>query len=198
MTKIKICGLTSENDIEAVNAVKPDYAGFVFAESRRQVTPELARKLRALLDPGIIPVGVFVNAAPDTINGLFNSGVIQYAQLHGGESEEYIYKLRERGIPIIQAIRDGRGDTISDYANYHLFDAKQGGGGTVFNWDNLPDTGKAFFLAGGIGLHNIQAALKLQPYAIDISSGAETDGIKNAEKIKQLVAACRGEARLAR
>jgi phosphoribosylanthranilate isomerase len=192
MTKIKICGLTSDADIEIVNAEKPDYIGFVFAESRRQITPERARELRALLDPDIIPVGVFVNSDPDIIGGLFDSGVIQIAQLHGGESEDYIYDLRGSGVPIIQAIRDGRGDKPSRQAAFHLFDSPQGGSGAAFDWRNLPDTGKAFFLAGGIGLHNIQAALQLQPYAIDISSGAETDGVKNREKIRQLIAACRG------
>ena len=94
MTKIKLCGLSRPEDIAAANALKPDFIGFVFAASRRQVTPEAALRLRRLLDPAIPAVGVFVDEAPDRVADLLNRGVIQIAQLHGCEGEEDLARLR--------------------------------------------------------------------------------------------------------
>ena len=107
MTKIKLCGLSRPQDIEAANALKPDYTGFVFArKSRRYVSPERARTLREALDPGICAVGVFVREEPEAVAALLESGVIDIAQLHGGEDEAYIRVLRRlTDRPLIQAFR---------------------------------------------------------------------------------------------
>jgi phosphoribosylanthranilate isomerase len=194
LTKIKICGFTREDEIECANIALPDYAGFVFAPSRRQVTPVLAGKLRQRLDPRVVTVGVFVNADTDAISRLYLDGVIAMAQLHGGEDHGTIERLKSRGVPVIQAIRAGRGDTMSPLADFYLLDGYNGGAGRTFDWGAIPQTDKPYLLAGGIDAENIAAALALQPYAVDISSGAETDGVKNLTKIDALVRSVRREA----
>ncbi|MDR0839475.1 MAG: phosphoribosylanthranilate isomerase [Oscillospiraceae bacterium] len=192
MTKIKICGLMRETDIDAVNAAKPDYVGFVFAESRRRVTPERASELRRALAPGIVPVGVFVNSPLRDIMSLLDSGTIEIAQLHGGEHDDYISVLRDCGATVIQAIRHGRGDVPCALADFHLFDAPRGGSGETFDHRTIQSTDRPHFLAGGISAQNLAAALALNPFAVDISSGAETDGLKDFSKIQELVNICRG------
>ena len=195
--KIKICGLFREEDIDYVNEAMPDYAGFVFAPSKRQVAAELASRLRRRLAEGITPVGVFINALATDIAALYRDGVISIAQLHGDEDEDYIARLKEEcgdtPVPVIKVIKSeslkslarGHGGT----ADYYLFDSGAGSGKT-FNWDilNPPHSlfDKPWFLAGGIGMDNIEKALVLNPFAIDISSGAETDGVKDREKILRL------------
>lgn len=192
MSKIKICGLFRQNDIDYVNEAKPDYIGFVFAKSRRQVTPETAWKLRNRLDSSIVPVGVFVNAAVENIEQAYNEGIIRLAQLHGQEDEEYIQRLRQRcAVPVIKAMRvDTAGDILkwqTSSADFLLLDNGTGGTGKAFNWALIPDIKKAYFLAGGINPENIENALRLSPFCIDVSSGAETDGVKDKEKIRYLV-----------
>ena len=144
MTKIKLCGLTRECDIEYANELAPDYIGFVFAEkSKRYVTPEKACLLRRKLSGGIIPVGVFVNEAPDFIADLLTQNIIDAVQLHGTEDEEYIRNLRKlTDRPIIKAFRI---ETETDVeaankssADYVLLDSG-GGTGTVFDWALLKD-----------------------------------------------------------
>jgi len=196
--RIKICGLFREQDIEYVNEARPDYCGFVFAESRRRVSPALAARLRTRLADGIIPVGVFVNAPAGDIAALYQDGVISIAQLHGAEDVEYIARLKEAAIshgapiPVIKVIiseelKQGATDTAG--ADYYLVDSGAGSGKT-FNWDLLKSQkfNKPWFLAGGIGLDNIEQAMALAPFAVDISGGAETDGIKDRQKILQLTA----------
>jgi phosphoribosylanthranilate isomerase len=188
MVRIKICGLKTPEDITAVNTALPDYIGFVFTEnSRRYISPETAKKLSAALDPGIIPVGVFVNAETALITELYRDGVIKIAQLHGGESFKEIETLKTSGVPVIQAIRFGRGDTLCPLADYYLFDGASGGSGKSFDWSSVPDTDKPVFLAGGINTDNISAALDTRPYAIDVSSGAESGVGKDSAKIAALV-----------
>ena len=95
MTRIKLCGLTRLCDIEEANSLLPDYIGFVFAaKSKRYISPEAAGRLREALNPSVCAVGVFVREAPEYVAGLLNSGVIDLAQLHGGEDEQYIEQLR--------------------------------------------------------------------------------------------------------
>jgi phosphoribosylanthranilate isomerase len=208
MTKIKICGLFRDEDIEFANEAGPDYAGFVFAPSRRQVSPRRAGQLRARLREGIIPVGVFVNAPADEIISLYDRGIIAMAQLHGGEGRPYIAALKERrALPLIRAVliegRDGlRGEDIAagqdlvspqGGPDFLLFDHGKGGTGQAFDWGllkDMPEPGifsSSCFLAGGIGMHNIAEALAYRPYGIDVSSGAETHGIKDRVKMIRLV-----------
>jgi phosphoribosylanthranilate isomerase len=203
--KIKICGLFREQDIEYANEARPDYIGFVFAESRRRVSPALAARLRRRLLGGIVPAGVFVDAPVDAIAALYRDGVIGIAQLHGGENAAYIDRLRaataadgREPVPVIKTIKSGElenADVIAPNADGYLVDSGAGSG-KPFDWDILRREesgirGKPWFLAGGIGLDNIEAAIALNPCAVDISSGAETNGVKDREKMLQLTAAVR-------
>lgn len=201
--KIKLCGLTRPCDIEAVNELQPDYIGFVFAKkSRRYVSPEKAEELKAMLAPGIQAVGVFVNEEPEQIVSLLEAGTIDVAQLHGQEGEREIRRLRElTDHPLIQAFRI---DTEQDVeranastADYVLLDSGAGGTGTVFDWDLLQAIRRPYFLAGGLDTENLGTVkAKLNPYGIDVSSGIETDGYKDKEKMTAFVAAARKEGTL--
>lgn len=198
--KIKLCGLTRPCDIEAVNELQPDYIGFVFAKkSRRYVSPEKAEELKAMLAPGIQAVGVFVNEEPEQIAALLEAGTIDVAQLHGQESETEIRRLRElTDHPLIQAFRI---DTEQDVeranastADYVLLDSGAGGTGTVFDWNLLRAIRRPYFLAGGLDTENLGTVkAKLNPYGVDVSSGIETGGYKDKEKMTAFVAAARKE-----
>jgi len=197
MVKIKICGIRRLEDISMVNKYRPDYIGFVFADSKRQVSHDLAAKLKSNLDSDIISVGVFVDANSEEIIELFNEGVIEIAQLHGDESEEYINALKEKTnneLKIIKAIEMSEDKDLLDYDNldidYLLLDSGKGSGKT-FDWRLIRnDLKKEFFLAGGLNSTNIKEALEqFNPYAIDLSSSLETDGFKDENKIKEIMEA---------
>lgn len=198
MTKIKICGLRREEDIAYVNECKPDYVGFVFAKSKRQVTKEQAQKLKSLLNPDITAVGVFVNEEITKVAEYVQEEIIDMVQLHGDESDEYIKKLRRmiNDEKIIKAVRvAGKEDVIASErisADYILFDTfsvgEYGGTGTIFDWEMVKEIKRPFFLAGGINGSNIELAVSdINPYAIDISSAVEKDGYKDREKIIDIV-----------
>jgi phosphoribosylanthranilate isomerase len=193
LTKIKICGLSRLCDIEAVNAAKPDYAGFVFAESRRRVTPTQAADLRKTLSPDIMSVGVFVNEPIDNIMLLIRSNIIEIIQLHGNETEGYISKIKAlTSKPVIKAISITKTGDVQRWENtcadYLLLDNKAGGTGESFDWGLIGEIQKPFFLAGGLNIQNIKAAIrKTNPFAVDISSGVETNGSKDGDKIISIV-----------
>ncbi len=198
MTKIKICGLRREEDVDYVNACRPDYAGFVFAESKRKVTKEQAKHLRSQLEQGIVPVGVFVNETIDTIVELVEEGVIEVIQLHGDETESYIEALRWRvgNVKIIKAVRVASKEDVTDcettIADYLLFDSRTlegyGGTGKQFDWKLIAQIQKPFFLAGGIHTENVEEAIKMtRPFAVDVSSSVETNGYKDRDKIIEIV-----------
>ena len=200
MTRIKLCGLTRPCDIEWANDLRPDYIGFVFArKSRRYVSPEIAKALRAELDPAIQAVGVFVNEAPEVVADLLNTGVIDLAQLHGGEDEDYIKALRKlTDRPLIQAFRvENTADlerARQSTADHVLLDSGAGGTGMAFDWSVLKDFDRPFFLAGGLGQDNVVRAIKaVHPFAVDVSSGIETDGAKDCIKMTAFVNAVRHE-----
>jgi phosphoribosylanthranilate isomerase len=207
--KIKICGVSREEDIEYINEARPDYTGFVFAESKRKVTPAQAAKLRRRLAEGIAAVGVFVDTTIEDIAGLYRDGIISLVQLHGTEDDAYIERLKEtcRGITVIKVIKSMElvslaeaNKSVAPGANYYLIDSGAGSGKT-FDWNLLrPGTpcaswlqssGKNWFLAGGITVENIEKAMALNPFAIDVSGGTETNGIKDRNKIVQLTAMVR-------
>lgn len=197
MTKIKLCGLSRPCDIEAANQLMPEYIGFVFApKSKRHVSSEQAAELKRLLAPEIKAVGVFVNETPEGIASLLNSGVIDLAQLHGNENEDDIKKLRTlTDRPVIKAFRAGTAKDIAEAAcstaDYILLDSGAGTG-TVFDWGLLRKLSRPYFLAGGLGAGNVEQAIKtLRPFAVDVSSGIETNGVKDKEKMAAFVAAVR-------
>ena len=195
MPKIKICGIKRLEDIGIVNKYKPDYIGFVFAESKRKVTHDLAYRLKQDLDADIIAVGVFVDSPVEEIVELFEGGIIEMAQLHGSESEQYIQNLKQRTddeLKIINAIEISKDTDLSKFDNsqsdYLLFDSGKGSGKT-FDWNLIKkDIKKEFFLAGGLSSSNVMEAIEqFYPYAIDLSSSLETDGVKDENKIKEIM-----------
>ena len=197
MTKIKICGLSRLVDIDFVNEAMPDYIGFVFAKSKRQVDELQAEKLKEKLHPEIQAVGVFVNEDSDKVIRLCKKKIIDIVQLHGDENEAYIYKLREMvNNPIIKAVRVKEYQDIMKAmkldCDYLLLDAykegEYGGSGDAFDWSLIGDIKKPYFLAGGINTENVVRAIEqVRPYGIDISSGVETDGLKDSSKIKDII-----------
>lgn len=201
MAKIKICGLRREEDIAFVNEYRPDFIGFVFAPSKRQVTREKAVSLKRQLRNDIIALGVFVNQPPEEIVSCVEQGAIDWIQLHGDESEDMIRKLKERlSVPILKAVRVKKEEDIREAdklsCDYLLLDAfsssAYGGTGQRFSWDMIPkDIRHPYFLAGGIDSANIREALKTDCYAVDVSGGAETGGYKDKKKIEQLIKAVR-------
>lgn len=202
MTKIKLCGLSRYCDIEEANRLQPEYIGFVFAQkSRRYVSPSRASELKGLLAPEIKAVGVFVNETQEQIAALLNKDIIDIAQLHGNEDEEYMGKLRKlTNKPIIRAFRIETSADIEmaeqSTADYVLLDSGAGTG-TVFDWKLIRNMKRPIFLAGGLSPENVEKAIKqLRPYAVDVSSGIETDGYKDKEKMAAFIAAVRKEERL--
>lgn len=201
MSKVKICGLSRVNDILAVNIAKPDFVGFVFAKSKRQITLEMAVNLKAYLSKSIKTVGVFVNENIETIELHYLSGVIDMVQLHGDEDNSYISRLKSTvPLDIIKAVRVQTASDIVQANNYKsdylLLDTYSkdcyGGSGTTFDWSLIRDINKPFYLAGGINIDNIcQAITAVKPFCIDASSGVETDGQKDQSKIMNLVRSVR-------
>lgn len=197
MTKIKICGLRREQDIRYANELMPDYIGFVFLKGKmRYVTFEEAAHLRSLLDPAIPAVGVFVNEPVENVIRLLQAGTIQIAQLHGQEDEAYIEELRRAGDHcIIRAFAVRSSEDIHRAfafpADYPLLDNGKGTGET-FDWSLFQEQEKPFFLAGGLSPENVKEAIEcFHPYAVDVSSGVETDGFKDYEKMKAFMDAVR-------
>lgn len=197
MTMVKICGLHTMRDIDYVNQAQPDFAGFVFADfSSRYVTSAQAEALSQKLDKSIIPVGVFWDHPITFVADLLNRGVIQMAQLHHHEDEDYIRKLRSlTDAPIIKAFKVTCAQDIEkacrSSADFILLDNHIPGSGQCFDWSLLQNISRPFFLAGGLNLQNIIEALQIHPYALDVSSGVEIDKVKNLEKMKAFVQAAR-------
>lgn len=199
MTKIKFCGLTRPCDIAAANEIKPDYVGFVFApNSKRRVGYKQAVDLKNLLSKDIKAVGVFLNEDIEQVISLLNLGIIDAAQLHGDESVEYIRRIQqETGKPVIKAFRihseadvAAAEETIADYI---ILDAGTGEGKT-FDWNLVEQFQKPYFLAGGLKPENVKEAMRqLHPYALDVSTGIETDGLKDKQKMADFAATVRKE-----
>lgn len=199
MTKIKLCGLSRLYDIAAANMLLPEYIGFVFApSSKRYVSAERAAELKSLLHPAVQAVGVFVNAEPETVATLLCRGTIDVAQLHGDEDEDYIRRLRALSTgPIIKAFKIRSDEDIclaeKSSADYVLLDSGAGMG-KAFDWKLLQSIKRPYFLAGGLDMDNVAAAVgALHPYAVDVSSGIETDGFKDKIKMAEFVSAVRKE-----
>ncbi|MCR5273315.1 MAG: phosphoribosylanthranilate isomerase [Lachnospiraceae bacterium] len=201
--KVKICGLRSVKDIEVVNKYKPNFAGVIFAKSKRQVTIEQAKEMKAALDKDIKLVGVFMNQSSDCVIETALDCGLDMIQLHGDEELDILKKVKkETGLPVIKNIPVP--DTTNDFvpeiwenimrmyereADYILFDTfsggKSGGTGKRFNLNLLPKMNKPFFVAGGVDPYNVKEICdRANPFAVDVSSSLETDGMKDEEKIK--------------
>lgn len=224
MTRIKLCGLTRIQDIEIANKLKPEYIGFIFWDrSSRNVSAIQAARLKGKLDSEIKTVGVFVNAPAEQVISYYNVGIIDIAQLHGNENEEYIKKLHDAGLTVIKAFKmkkageninlAGNGnietpekptgnaitetygkstddvitEAVKSSADYIMFDPGKGEGAT-FNWQLIKGIKREFFLAGGLIPENIEKAVEtVQPFAVDVSSGIETNGHKDPDKMAAFV-----------
>ena len=196
MKKIKICGLKRRKDIEYVNKYQPDYIGFVFAGKKRKLTYDQVVDLKKYLTSSIQVVGVFVNEDISFVEKLVKEHVIDLVQLHGQEDQKYIQALKEKvDVSIIKAIQIKNEDSFNEHydVDYYLYDHGTGGTGESFDWSMLKEVDKPVFLAGGINLLNIDDALKKNVYALDVSSGVETDGFKDEKKIKKIVRRVRNE-----
>ncbi|WP_270279279.1 bifunctional indole-3-glycerol-phosphate synthase TrpC/phosphoribosylanthranilate isomerase TrpF [Veillonella parvula] len=208
--KVKMCGISKVETIPAVVEAKPDYMGLVFAPSKRQVTVDQAKILVEELhkqytkrynngaeqsnNDEIKTVGVFVNETLDNLVSIATEANLDVVQLHGDEDEAFIQSLKERtNVEVWKAVQiRSAADAeawIDSSADMLLFDAyhkdERGGTGEVFDWSCLDEFERPFMLAGGIDSTNVARAIRtVRPYGIDISSGIETDGVKDDEKIK--------------
>ncbi len=198
MTKIKICGLYREADIDYVNEAGPDYAGFIldFPRSHRNLTPEAAAALRRNLAPGIRAVGVFVDRPMDAVAAAAETVGLDVVQLHGHEDDAYIAALREKtGLPVWKAFKIRAAADLEAAARSRadavLLDNGYGTG-EAFDWSLAEGFARPFLLAGGLTPENIPAAVKaMRPALVDVSSGVETNQIKDREKILAAVRAAR-------
>lgn len=210
-TKVKLCGMMQECDIDFANEAKPDYVGFIFADTRRKITPEQANTFRTKLSDDIFAVGVFVDENVDIVAEIANSGAIDIIQLHGNEDEKYISLLKSKinNKKIFKAVRVSSPQQIVNAAGLDidalLLDAYRkgvpGGTGECFDWKLINDAlklagnkdeygkicNKPYFMAGGIDINNYKEAMSLKPYGLDISSGIETAGKKDRTKMIELV-----------
>jgi phosphoribosylanthranilate isomerase len=196
MTRVKICGLSTEVTVNAAVENGADYIGFVFAPSRRQISVERAQELAKLIPSTVKKVGVFVNEPLDSIEAIIKAVPLDIAQLHGDETPEYVKQLT---IPVIKAfpICDGKIPTaINSYPGaIILLDAPPaefvGGSGKIFDWAKVNPKVLAehqFFIAGGLTPDNVQEAINFfQPYGVDVSSGVETNKQKDMRKIQQFI-----------
>ena len=193
MIKIKLCGLSRESEILTANDLLPDYIGFVlYPKSKRYVEEQRALKLKSLLVPEIRAVGVFVDEDIKRVAALLKEGLIDAAQLHGNEDDDYIKKLAaETGKPVIKAFRihslEDIGKAAASPADHILLDSGAGSG-RVSDWELLKGMERPYFLAGGLSADNVAEAMDLlHPYGVDVSSGIETDGLKDIDKMRLFV-----------
>jgi phosphoribosylanthranilate isomerase len=196
-TELKICGLKRLEDIIAVNRHGADYAGFVFFEkSKRYVDPYKANELISLLRADIKPVGVFMDEPLDNVVRIARITGVELVQLHGHESEEYVeYVKRTLDRPVIKAYKASEEGALekalNSNADYVMIDSGAGSG-KKFDWNILKDFKREYFLAGGLEPESVGEAIRmLEPFAVDVSSGVETDGIKDEKKIAEFIEAVR-------
>lgn len=196
MVKIKICGLRRKDDIEYANELKPDYVGFVFAKSKRQIEIEQALYLINFLDKGIKKVGVFVNEPLEKVLNIAKELNLDVLQFHGDETQDYINNFKN--FIVWKAIRIREKDDLKKtkefIVNGYVFDASSkneyGGTGKTFDWEILQNfsLNVPIILAGGLNENNVEEAIRLvKPYAVDVSSGVETEGYKDFKKMKSFI-----------
>ena len=188
MTKVKICGLSTVEAVETAVLAGADYIGFVFAESKRQVSLEQAHELAKLVTGKTKIVGVFVSPSLEELEQAIAQVPLDIVQIHGMFDEVLIPKI---SVPVIRAIQlSDQEAKVTSPADFLLFDAPVAGSGRTFDWDLLKDQKiqQDFFIAGGLTVDNVrQARETFQPYALDVSSGVETNGRKDIEKIKAFI-----------
>ncbi|MEZ0537183.1 phosphoribosylanthranilate isomerase [Caldicellulosiruptoraceae bacterium PP1] len=193
---IKFCGIKSQNDIKLCNILKPTMIGLIFAESPRKIPLEQAENILKRKSPNILSVAVFKNQSLDEVCKIVKKLKIDYVQLHGNEDLDYIRNIRKQNLKVIKAIevysyRDlEKGNVLKNQVDFILLDRPKG-----TNIDILSIAKEAeykFIVAGGINEENIDRYLEINPLGIDISSGIETDGNKDYQKMKKIILKVRG------
>lgn len=202
MTKVKICGLQEVAHVQAAVNAGADFIGFMFAPSKRRISVEQAMELAQHIPASVKKVGVFVNETTETIQQIAAQVELDYIQYHGDEAPEQIEQI---GLPSIKAFSIQSAQDVERAAayevNYYLFDAPgtdfRGGSGNAFDWtllDQMNIAQEKVILAGGLNENNVHiASMLVEPFAVDVSSGVETDGIKDTDKIKRFIERAKGE-----
>ena len=188
MTKVKICGLSNIEAVETAVSAGADYIGFVFAPSKRQVTLKQAAELAKFIPSHIQKVGVFVSPSRAELLETVDKVGLDFVQVHGQVVDKLFENLPCASIQAVQV--DGNGHVPNSQADYLLFDAPVAGSGQTFDWGQLDTTELAqpFFIAGGLNEDNVARAIQhFSPFAVDVSSGVETDGQKDHEKIRRFI-----------
>ena len=187
MTKVKICGLRTKEAVQAAVEAGADYIGFVFADSRRKVSPKEANTLAQLIPASVKKVGVFVSPSLEELQEVLREVSLDLIQING----DYDEVCRSLGLPIIRALAVGKDKQLfSEVADYYLFDAPTAGSGVRFDWEafDAQNAIKPYFIAGGLTPENVADCIAhFHPYAVDVSSGVETDGKKDVDKIKAFI-----------
>jgi len=191
-TKVKICGLKTLEDIHIVNKYEVDYVGFVFAPSKRRVSIEEVKEMMSVLRKDIKGVGVFVNTKHEEVNNMMKYCGLHIAQLHGNESLEECNKINYPVWKGIAVASDGDIEKVQEYKNLSgvLLDGAKAGSGEKFDWDFIKGISNEFFtiLAGGLRAENVEEGiLTVSPHVVDVSSGVESNGKKDEEKIKEFI-----------
>ena len=188
MTKVKICGLSTKEAVETAVSAGADYIGFVFAPSKRQVTLEEAAELAKLIPVNFKKVGVFVSPSRAQLLEAIEKVGLDLVQVHGQVADALFEDLSCASIQAVQV--DGNGHVPNSQADYLRFDAPVAGSGQTFDWGQLDtaELAQPFFIAGGLNEDNVAKAIQhFTPYAVDVSSGLETDGQKDQEKIRRFI-----------
>ena len=188
MTKVKICGLSNIEAVETAVSAGADYIGFVFAPSKRQVTLEQAAELAKFIPSHIQKVGVFVSPSRAELLEAVDKVGLDFAQVHGQVVDKLFENLPCASIQAVQV--DGNGHVPNSQADYLLFDAPVAGSGQTFDWGQLDTTelSQSFFIAGGLNEDNVEEAIQhFTPFAVDVSSGVESNGQKDHEKIRRFI-----------
>lgn len=195
LTKVKICGLRRREDILYVNELKPDYVGFVFAKSKRQIDKYRAKELIDGLDKSIKTAGVFLNNTADAVKEISKFCSLDIIQLHGDESPEYCGLFNREVWKAFRVKDEGSLKVLDKYKTYgYLLDTyvkgAYGGTGEIFNWNLASKTRSERFiiLAGGLNYGNVNEAINLvKPSVVDVSSGVEIDGYKDFNRMKKFI-----------
>ena len=196
-TKIKFCGLRREEDVKHAVSLNADFLGFILSDRfKRYISPVEVGRLKALVPASSRTVGVFVDETPDYVAACAKTAGLDMIQLHGSEDDPYIEKIKElTGLPVIKMFKPVTEDDIisarNSIADLILLDSGTGTGKT-FDWGLAEGFGRDYILAGGLAPDNVRSAVeKLVPYAVDVSSGVETEGIKDYSKMKVFAAEVR-------
>ncbi len=197
--KVKICGMTRTEDIEAVNRFLPDYVGFVFAPSRRMVSPEKAAELISNLDKRIKKVGVFVNHSENEVKRIAEKCSLDVLQFHGNETSQYCSRFKHEiwkalGINDTQSLDALKQYCVDGILLDTVLNGVCGGTGQTFDWSIAEEFSKEYriILAGGLNQDNvIEAISKIKPFCVDVSSGVESKGIKDPAKIYEFIKAAK-------